>query len=151
MGDSDNNAPHDRRQYCPRATICSAMRTTSSGSRPRLAASSDRRSRCLSYHKNWYKDRGQVSRAACAFDTKTDTKTAEVASDQTKSVDCFTIVAYHCRYAVDWIVVKAHWELTATEDEWDALGDMLQTCDGPPEIVEERDVSAAPTPAAGRR
>jgi hypothetical protein len=33
-----------------------------------------------------------------------------------------------CTYAVDWIAVKKHWELTVTEAEKTALADMLETC-----------------------
>ncbi|QSB17035.1 DUF1524 domain-containing protein [Natronosporangium hydrolyticum] len=36
---------------------------------------------------------------------------------------------FHCQYAYDWIVVKHHWELWVTEEEHDALSDMLDTCD----------------------
>ena len=34
-----------------------------------------------------------------------------------------------CRYAADWVSVKAKWELTVTPAESDALADMLATCD----------------------
>ena len=34
-----------------------------------------------------------------------------------------------CRYAADWIAVKAHWQLTVTDDEVAALRDMLDTCE----------------------
>ena len=34
-----------------------------------------------------------------------------------------------CRYAADWITVKAEWELTVTTAEADALAAMLDTCD----------------------
>ena len=33
-----------------------------------------------------------------------------------------------CRYAADWIAVKAHWELTVTDAEVAALREMLATC-----------------------
>ncbi len=36
-----------------------------------------------------------------------------------------------CAYAVDWIGVKARWELSVTDDERLALGEMLDTCDAP--------------------
>ena len=35
---------------------------------------------------------------------------------------------YWCRYAHDWITVKHHWELRVTQEERDALDDMLDTC-----------------------
>ena len=37
--------------------------------------------------------------------------------------------AYWCQYALDWITVKSEWELTATEEEVEALSDMLETCE----------------------
>ena len=36
-----------------------------------------------------------------------------------------------CAYAVDWVAVKARWELTVTDAEAAALDDMLQTCGEP--------------------
>lgn len=35
---------------------------------------------------------------------------------------------YWCEYAESWITVKHHWELTITEAEKGALGDMLDSC-----------------------
>ena len=35
---------------------------------------------------------------------------------------------YWCQYAVDWIAIKTAWELTATEPEAEALGEMLGAC-----------------------
>ncbi len=36
-----------------------------------------------------------------------------------------------CAYAVDWISVKTHWQLTVNSDERAALTEMLDTCDSP--------------------
>ena len=36
--------------------------------------------------------------------------------------------SYWCAYAVDWISIKATWQLTVTNAEWEALIDMLATC-----------------------
>ena len=33
-----------------------------------------------------------------------------------------------CRYAITWTRIKAKWDLTATQDEWDALVKMAATC-----------------------
>lgn len=35
---------------------------------------------------------------------------------------------YWCTYATDWTQVKKTWDLTATQSEYDALAQMLQTC-----------------------
>ena len=42
-----------------------------------------------------------------------------------------------CDYAINWIVVKNTWDLTATNDEWNALTEMLETC--PSKLVISRD------------
>jgi hypothetical protein len=35
---------------------------------------------------------------------------------------------YWCLYSIDWITIKAAWGLTATQQEWDALVEMLDSC-----------------------
>ena len=36
---------------------------------------------------------------------------------------------YWCQYALDWVTIKREWELTATEEESEALSEMLSTCE----------------------
>ena len=36
--------------------------------------------------------------------------------------------SYWCEYAVNWITIKANWNLSAKADEWAALEEMLGTC-----------------------
>ena len=36
--------------------------------------------------------------------------------------------SYWCEYAVNWITIKANWNLSAKADEWAALKEMLGTC-----------------------
>ena len=47
---------------------------------------------------------------------------------------------YWCQYATDWAEVKERWGLTMTEPEAEAVMEMLETCDAPPDVgVEELD------------
>ncbi|MYI82394.1 MAG: HNH endonuclease, partial [Chloroflexi bacterium] len=55
---------------------------------------------------------------------------------------------YWCEYAVDWIVIKSNWNLTATDEEAAALQVMLDTCPTPPTLTIRRVSPATPTPAA---
>ena len=41
---------------------------------------------------------------------------------------------YWCQYAVDWVTIKSTWELSATEQEWDALDEMLDSCGERPSV-----------------
>ena len=41
---------------------------------------------------------------------------------------------YWCDDAVDWVRIKNYWDLSATEAEWGALKEMLDTCDITPSI-----------------
>lgn len=36
--------------------------------------------------------------------------------------------SYWCEYALDWIRIKHQWNLSATQNEWDALLDMIESC-----------------------
>ena len=57
--------------------------------------------------------------------------------------------SYWCQYAVNWIVIKSSWGLTATEDELASLQDMLASCDSPPELIFLQEDRDSPTPSPG--
>ena len=42
---------------------------------------------------------------------------------------------YWCDYAVDWVQIKADWDLSVTNAEWEALQEMLGTCGTKPSIT----------------
>ncbi len=42
--------------------------------------------------------------------------------------------SYWCLYATNWVEVKAEWGLTMTEPEAEAIMEMLDTCENPPEV-----------------
>ena len=44
---------------------------------------------------------------------------------------------YWCQYATDWAGIKERWSLTMTEPEADAVTEMLDTCENPPEFEVE--------------
>jgi len=56
-------------------------------------------------------------------------------------------MGYWCEYAVNWIQVKAAWNLTATADEWSALEKMLGTCSADLAIEIGEPITVAKTPA----
>jgi hypothetical protein len=42
---------------------------------------------------------------------------------------------YWCDYASDWVQIKADWDLSLTNAEWEALQEMLGTCDTKPSVT----------------
>ena len=55
------------------------------------------------------------------------------------------VEAYWCQYAIDWVTIKNAWGLTATQAEFEALGEMLATC-SPPIRLLVKEVELVPTP-----
>lgn len=59
--------------------------------------------------------------------------------------------SYWCQYAVDWITIKATWELKVTQAEHDALVEMLDTCANPPRLTVSQSQQVNPTPVPTKR
>ena len=58
--------------------------------------------------------------------------------------------SYYCKYATDWVTVKLNWSLTVTQEEREALDELLDTCPERPTIyfVSLAPAALIPTPAA---
>lgn len=58
--------------------------------------------------------------------------------------------SYWCQYAVDWITIKEDWDLTITQQEHDALVEMLNTGAERPHLTvsHRRQVSPTPVPTS---
>ena len=57
---------------------------------------------------------------------------------------------YWCQYATDWTEVKTEWGLTMTQRETEAVIEMLDTCEEPIEVKDERAEGTAGTDTSGR-
>ena len=58
--------------------------------------------------------------------------------------------SYWRQYAVDWLTIKDHWDLTVTLREIDALTGMLNTCANPPNLLlSDGDAPIVPRPTNG--
>ena len=57
--------------------------------------------------------------------------------------------SYWCTYATDWVTVKNRWGLSVTEAEFNALNEMLSTCESP--VLLQPSQRSAPTPPAATR
>ena len=57
--------------------------------------------------------------------------------------------SYWCTYAADWVTVKNRWGLSVTEAEYNALNEMLATCDTPV-LLQPSQGSVPTSPAATR-
>lgn len=55
--------------------------------------------------------------------------------------------SYWCRYALDWMSIKAQWDLTAAEREIAALREMASACVGEVEIIAVRSADSPPPSA----
>ncbi len=55
--------------------------------------------------------------------------------------------SYWCQYAVDWITIKDDWGLTVTQQEHDALVEMLNTSANRPHLTVSHQRQVSPTPA----
>ena len=53
--------------------------------------------------------------------------------------------SYWCQYAIDWVTIKDTWNLTVTQDEHDALAQMLNTCAEQPQLSVSHSSQASPT------
>ena len=59
-----------------------------------------------------------------AVESRTNREKSAHAPDKWKPAN----TSYWCEYAYDWIRIKYEWELSVTQEEWNALEEMLDTC-----------------------